>query len=117
MDDDCEGIFPLKLFLEKHGARVTCVESAVKGLKKFEEARFDLILSDIGMPEMDGYQLIGKVRSAKNNSAIPAIALTAYASAEDRQRALTAGFQTHISKPINFDELLQAVVNLLDENK
>ncbi len=69
------------------------------------------------MPEMDGYQLIGKVRSAKNNPSVPAIALTAYASAEDRQRALTAGFQTHISKPINFDELLQAVINVLDENE
>jgi len=117
VDDDCEGIFPLKLFLEKYGAHVICAESAGEGLKKFGKTKFDLIFSDIGMPKMDGYQLIGKVRSAKNNSTIPAIALTAYASAEDRQRALTAGFQTHISKPINFDELLQAVVNVLDENK
>jgi PAS domain S-box-containing protein len=117
VDDDCDGMFPIKLFLEKQGASVFCAESAAEGLKKLRKTKYDLILSDIGMPEMDGYQLMEKVRSAKNNSSIPAIALTAYAAAEDRQRALSAGFQTHISKPINFDELLQAVINIFNENE
>ena len=117
VDDDCDGIYPLKLFLENHGADTDCVESAAEGLKKFAETKFDLILSDIGMPETDGYQFIEKVRSAENNSLVPAIALTAYASAEDRERSLNAGFNTHISKPINFDELLRIIVKVFSGNE
>ncbi|MDQ3131145.1 MAG: PAS domain S-box protein [Acidobacteriota bacterium] len=116
VDDDCEGIQPLKLFLENHGADIDCVESAAEALKKLAEADFDLILSDIGMPEMDGYQFIEKARSAPINSSVPAIALTAFASAEDRRRALTAGFMTHVSKPINFDELLRVIIKIFAEN-
>ena len=117
VDDDGDGVYPVKLFLEKHGAAPVCAESACEGLEKFAETKFDLILSDIGMPEMDGYRLIEKVRSAKNNSTVPAIAFTAYASAEDRRRTLTAGFQAHLSKPLDFDELLQIIVEVFGENK
>ena len=117
VDDDGDGLYPVKLFLENHGAALVCAGSAGEGLKKFAETKFDLILSDIGMPEMDGYRLIEKVRSAKNNSKVPAIALTAYASAEDRRRALTAGFQAHLSKPMDFDELLQIIIKVFGENK
>ncbi|MGI8884480.1 MAG: hybrid sensor histidine kinase/response regulator [Pyrinomonadaceae bacterium] len=116
VDDDCEGIQPLKLFLENHGADIDCVESAAEALKSLAETDFDLILSDIGMPEMDGYQFIEKARSAPINSSVPAIALTAFASAEDRLRALTAGFMTHVSKPINFDELLRIIIKIFAEN-
>jgi len=117
VDDDGDGLYPVKLFLENHGAALVCAGSAGEGLKMFAETKFDLILSDIGMPEMDGYRLIEKVRSAKNNSKVPAIALTAYASAEDRRRALTAGFQAHLSKPMDFDELLQIIIKIFGENK
>ncbi len=117
VDDDGDGVYPVKLFLEKHGAALVCAESAGEGLEKFAETKFDLILSDIGMPEMDGYRLIEKVRSAKNNSTVPAIAFTAYASAEDRRRTLTAGFRAHLSKPLDFDELLQIIVEVFGENE
>lgn len=117
IDDDCDGIYPVKLFLEKYGAEIVCVESAADALKKFEEAVFDLIISDIGMPEVDGYQLIEKIRTAEHNSSIPAIALTAYASAEDRQKAVNAGFQTHFSKPINYEQLLQTIIKIIADNE
>jgi CheY-like chemotaxis protein len=79
------------------------------------EARPDLLISDIGMPGMDGYELIGKVRALPpvGGGRIPAIALTAYARTEDRLRALDAGYQTHIAKPVELAELLTVVANLL----
>lgn len=119
IDDDCDGVYPIKLFLEKHGADVTCIESAAEALKQIEAKRFDLILSDIGMPEIDGYQLIEHIRSGTSNPDVPAIALTAYASSEDRRKAVESGFQTHISKPINFEKLLRAIIGALGagENK
>jgi PAS domain S-box-containing protein len=114
VDDDCDGIFPVKLFLENHGAEIICVESGSEALEKIGETNFDLILSDIGMPQMDGYEFIRKVRSMNEESSPPAIALTAYASAEDRARALDAGFQMHLSKPIDFERLLRAITAIID---
>jgi CheY-like chemotaxis protein len=75
---------------------------------------FDLLLSDIGMPEMDGYALIRRVRAlSAPMKSIPAIAVTAYARAEDRQRSLLAGYQMHISKPVETPELIAAIASLL----
>jgi CheY-like chemotaxis protein len=69
------------------------------------------MITDIGMPEMDGYELVTRLRSdaAARNAALKAIALTAYASIDDRERALKAGFQAHLAKPVNFDELLSII--------
>jgi CheY-like chemotaxis protein len=79
------------------------------------DRRFDLLICDIGMPLEDGYDVIRKVRaSADGSREIPAIALTAYGRAQDRLRALEAGFQTHVVKPIDPDELLVVIRSLLN---
>jgi CheY-like chemotaxis protein len=75
---------------------------------------FDLLLSDIGMPEMDGYALIRRVRTLSSPAnSIPAIAVTAYARAEDRQRSLLAGYQMHISKPVEPQEFVAGIASLV----
>ncbi len=118
-DDNCDGLLPLKMLLEIKQAVVECVDSARGALKKLAEERFHILISDIGMPDMDGYELLKNLREMNDNenSSIPAIALTAYASVQDRERALNAGFEQHLSKPIDFDQLLSSVENLINHTK
>ena len=80
------------------------------------EESFDVLISDIGMPEEDGYSLIAKVRAlnTERGGDIPAAALTAYASEEDRIRTLRSGFQIHVPKPVSPNELVAVVANLAD---
>lgn len=87
--------------------------------KKIAEERFDILISDIGMPEMDGLELIGEVLklTKEQNYRLPAIALTAYAASEDRERVLSAGYQMHLAKPVDFDHFLLTVDHLLDGGK
>jgi PAS domain S-box-containing protein len=114
VDDDIESLIPLRMFLERENAEVVPVNSAKDALAKLVEQDFHILISDIGMPMMDGYEFISAVRRLANeqNAFLPAIALTAYASADDRRRALSSGFQEHFSKPLDFDELLEAVREL-----
>jgi PAS domain S-box-containing protein len=111
VDDDAENLLPLKLFLENEKAEVTPAESAVEALKYLAERDFHLMIADIGMPDIDGYELVAKLRAdtAGRNAGLNAIALTAYASVDDRERALESGFQAHVTKPVNFDELLETI--------
>jgi CheY-like chemotaxis protein len=83
-----------------------------------ERRRFDVLVSDIGMPEMDGYWLINKVRQlpVECGGRIPAAALTAYAGIEDRRRVLLAGYQMHIPKPVEPAKLTSIVANLAERN-
>ena len=115
VDDDADAMIPLQIILESHQAKVACVSSASEALEKLSRERFDLIVSDVGMPQMDGYDLILTLRKSETspNRGIPAIALTAYASAQDKERALMSGFQRHFSKPIDFDDFLAAVKNFI----
>lgn len=99
--------------LEQYGAQVRLAASAAEALKSFEQTPPDLLISDIGMPEMDGYQLIRQIRTSTQGQAIPAIALTAYAGESNQQQALTAGFQVHLSKPIEPTSLVQTVLQLI----
>ncbi|HSK70643.1 MAG TPA: ATP-binding protein, partial [Pyrinomonadaceae bacterium] len=119
VDDDRESLIPLQIFLEREKAEVVSVVSAKDALGKLSEQDFHILISDIGMPETDGYDLISQVRefTTERNAFLPAIALTAYASNEDRRRALSAGFQMHFSKPIDFDELAEAVKSLYKDLK
>jgi CheY-like chemotaxis protein len=119
VDDDAESIVPLQMLLEREKAEVVKVFSAEEALAKLIEQPFHVLVSDIGMPEMDGYDLIAKIRqlTSEQNAFLPAIALTAYASNEDRRRALSAGFQMHFSKPFDFDELLSAIIQLYKDPK
>ena len=69
------------------------------------------------MPKIDGYNLIEKIRTTTTNATIPAIAMTAYASAEDRERALASGYHQHLAKPVDFDRLLHTIINIFQQNE
>ena len=105
----------VKMILQQSGAQVTDVASVAEAMEFLERSSCHLMVSDIGMPEEDGYQLIRKVRDFEQQQGrkIPAIALTAYTRAEERIKALTAGFQLHVSKPVEPTKLLTAVAQLI----
>jgi hypothetical protein len=114
VDDEADSRDLLSLVLDSCGANVTTVSSAAEALQAINGEKFDALISDIGMPEEDGFSLIGKIRQLADEQGgnIPAIALTAYARAEDRVQALRSGFQMHIAKPVEATELVVAVANL-----
>jgi PAS domain S-box-containing protein len=114
VDDEPDGRAVLARILRERGAIPTCTGDARVALDSLRNHSFDLLLSDIGMPGMDGYALIQQVRGlTAPMGRIPAIAVTAYARAEDRQRSLLAGYQMHISKPLEASELIAAIASLL----
>ena len=98
------------------GAKVVAVDSAEAALEEMEQQKFDVLVSDIGMPLMDGFALIEKVRQLppERGGRIPAAALTAYAGAEDRKRALSSGYQRHVAKPVEPAELTTIVASLAE---
>jgi PAS domain S-box-containing protein len=114
VDDEFDTRELLGVALRRCGAEVSTAGSAREALAAIEESRPDLLISDIGMPGEDGYELIGKVRALTNGRGgeIPAIALTAYARTEDRLRALRAGYQMHLSKPVELAELVVVMASL-----
>lgn len=118
VDDDADTRDFLVFMLQEYGARVTAVDSAFEALKALPQLKPDLLLSDIGMPNMNGYTLIRQVRNlpSEQGGKIPAIALTAYAGEADYKQALSAGFQIHLSKPVEASELAKAVASLIDRN-
>jgi CheY-like chemotaxis protein len=103
----------VKRLLETNGATVTIAESAAAALSFFRNAPPDVLLSDIGLPDVDGYELLRQIRAEMVASAagIPAIALTAYARPEDRRRALLVGYQAHLAKPVEATELLATIAS------
>jgi hypothetical protein len=105
--------------LEQYGASVTTVESASEALEVLAQFKPDILLSDIGMPIMDGYMLLREIRtwSPEQGGQIPAIALTAYAGEIDYNQALAAGFQKHVRKPVDPLELATAIANLIGRNQ
>ncbi|BAY94930.1 response regulator [Tolypothrix sp. PCC 7712] len=115
VDDDRDSREFIAFLLEQYGAQVTQAQSAHDALSSLGQAKFDLLISDIGMPDMDGYTLIRQIRkqSPDQSREIPAIALTAYAGDVDQQLALSAGFQEHISKPIEPEILIQAILTIV----
>ncbi|MBC5795856.1 PAS domain S-box protein [Sphaerospermopsis sp. LEGE 00249] len=114
VDDEADTRNLLTTILGQYGAQVTAVASTQEAMTALSQFHPDILISDIGMPEEDGYTLIRKVRSLPSNEGgkIPAVALTAYARSEDRTQALLAGFQLHIPKPVNPGELAAVVANL-----
>jgi len=115
VDDDADMREFLPFMLEQYGATVTAVASAIEALTALSQSQPNLIISDIGMPEMDGYMLMRQIRSLQpeQGGTIPAIALTAYAGEIDQQQAIAVGFQQHISKPVDPEELVKAIASLL----
>jgi CheY-like chemotaxis protein len=108
VEDDEDGRELLDLVLRDYGAKVRPVSTAEAAFEALKEGTFDVLLSDIGLPDEDGYSLIARVRSSRGRYP-PAIALTAYASLDDRARALAAGFDSHIAKPVAPRALVGAV--------
>ena len=98
------------------GAEVVSVGSASEALDQMERQRFDLLISDIGMAQMNGYDLISKIRQLgeEHGGRTPAVALTAYAGIDDRKRALAAGYEMHIPKPFVAEELIGAAIFLTE---
>jgi signal transduction histidine kinase/ActR/RegA family two-component response regulator len=114
VDDEADARDLLKTIFAQYGAEVTVVAGVTEALTAFRQARFDVLVSDIVMPDEDGYDLIRKIRAleAERGGQIPALALTAYARIEDREAALSAGYQQHAAKPIDPAELAAAVATL-----
>ena len=119
VDDEVDTRDLLKVWIGQCGPKVVTAGSAVEALATLEEMRPDLLISDIGMPGEDGYELIRKVRAlpAGRGGKIPAIALTAYARTEDRLRALRAGYQMHIAKPVELAELVAVMASLVGRSE
>jgi PAS domain S-box-containing protein len=114
VDDEIDARALLKRILEESRAIVTAAESAEEAIELLQAGKFDVLVSDIGMPGEDGYSLIKRVRSlgAAGGGDIPAIALTAYARSEDRIKAVTAGFQMHVAKPVETIELITMIAGV-----
>ena len=109
VDDDLDALDLLTIDLTQRGAKVRAVGSAAEALELLESEPFDLLISDIGMADTDGYNLIKQVRDQESREHIPAIALTGYARTQDRIRAIAAGYNTHVAKPIEIHELVTVV--------
>jgi CheY-like chemotaxis protein len=114
VEDEPDAREMLVEILNQCGAQTRAVASAAEAIESFGQWNPDLLLSDIEMPGEDGYSLIRKVRSlgVEQGGQVPAVALTAHARLEDRVRALSAGFQSHIAKPVNADELVAVIRTL-----
>lgn len=117
VDDDTDTRDFVAFLLEQAGARVITAASALEALKVLSQFQPDVLLSDIGMPEMDGYMLMQQIRALplEQNRNIPAIALTAYAGEIDEKQALKVGFQRRISKPVEPETLVEAIVNIIQK--
>lgn len=113
VEDEEDAREMLRMLLASAGARVSVAASAADALRAFSDQSPELLLSDIGLPGEDGYALIGKIRALPHgNGAVPAVALTAYARPEDRARALAAGFDDHVAKPVNPPALIALLASL-----
>ena len=114
VDDEVDTGEMLRTLLEQCGIDVTLADSATDAIARFAERRPDLLLSDIGMPGEDGHALIQRIRRLPPDAGgdVPAVALTAYARTEDRTRALLAGFDNHIAKPVDPRELIAVLATL-----
>jgi CheY-like chemotaxis protein len=106
--DTCTG---MKMMLERRGYQITLAHSAEQAMEKVRAEDFDLLISDIGLPDRSGYELMREVRTSK---ALPGIALSGFGTEQDVNEAREAGFSEHLTKPINFERLEEAIQNLLD---
>lgn len=115
VDDEADSRELIRAILMGCGGEINCCESVAEAMKAIREWKPDLLVSDIGMPNEDGYTLIKKVRSLRSKRAkqLPAVALTAYATKEDEARALSSGFQMHVAKPIEPETLVMSIASAI----
>jgi CheY-like chemotaxis protein len=112
VDDEADALETVSLFLSTARAQVSTASSVAKAVEKFVESKPDVVVSDIGMPGEDGHLLMRRIRSLPRNVDVPAIALTAFARASDRIKALGVGYQVHLPKPVDVNELANVVAIL-----
>jgi CheY-like chemotaxis protein len=118
VEDHADTRRALKTFLERSGAEVTAVESGRAALQEIQTQKPDVLICDIGMREMNGYQLLERIRNLEPEIAsVPAIACTAFVREEDVERAFAVGFQAHLAKPLDPNRLLRTVVEVMAKNK
>ncbi len=119
VDDDHDTREILAVMLVRYGTEVRTAGSTAEAVEVFRDWQPDVLVSDIGMPDEDGYALIGKIRrlSQEEGGAVPAIALTAFAAAQDKERTLEAGFQKHLSKPVEPVQLAREVARILGRSE
>jgi PAS domain S-box-containing protein len=115
IDDEEDALMLLRVVLEAAGAEVTTLASPVGAIERIDAARPDVLVVDLGMPEIDGYELISRIRASANSHVrdLPAAALTAFARSEDRTRALRSGFEMHLAKPVDPGELVASIATLV----
>ncbi|HEY0458394.1 MAG TPA: ATP-binding protein [Pyrinomonadaceae bacterium] len=115
VDDDNDSREMLQYALEDTKALIMTAPSAGEALALFPTFEPDILISDLGMPEMDGYDLIGQIRAlpSENGGRTPAIALTGYVGAEEEKRVYSSGFDIHLAKPVDFNRLMEIINNLL----
>ncbi len=116
VEDDEDTLELLQSTFKAKGFRVTTCQSAKEALEIAPRNSIDLILSDIGMPHMDGFEMMKQLRQLPNMGSVPAIALSGYASPKDRRMSLDAGFNAHVSKPVDPRELLSTINQLLKKS-
>jgi PAS domain S-box-containing protein len=114
IDDEEDALTLLRVVLETAGAQVTSVSSPNAALARIEDVKPHVLVIDLGMPEMDGFELIQRIRNSPNPAIrnLPAAALTAFARSEDRTKALRSGFEMHLAKPVDPGELVASIVTL-----
>ena len=112
VDDSLEAVEAFHALLELEGAVVQAESSAEQALAVANDHDFDLILSDIGMPQMDGYEFIAALRRLPRTAAVPAIAVTGFGRAQDAARALRAGFNAHLGKPVSLPDLVSTITRI-----
>ncbi|MEM8503335.1 MAG: ATP-binding protein [Cyanobacteria bacterium P01_D01_bin.1] len=119
VDDNEDARELLQIFLEAHGANVKTVDSGTALLSCFDTFAPHILLCDIAMPDMDGYELLKQVQAlpSQQNRSVPSIAITAHAHTEDRQRSLENGFAQHITKPIDSENLVNVIAELIHQNE
>jgi CheY-like chemotaxis protein len=114
IDDDEDALHLLRVVLETAGADVTILGSPLAALQRIAEVKPHVLVVDLGMPEIDGFEVIRRVRASVDPAIrnVPAAALTAFARSEDRTKALQSGFQMHLAKPVDPGELVASIATL-----
>jgi PAS domain S-box-containing protein len=114
VDDHADALELLRTVFTRAGAEVAAATSVAEAIEELRRQRPDVLISDIGMPDVDGYELLRQIRQTTDSRAVPAVALTAYAGADHRRRAMEAGFQEHVAKPVDVVQIVDLVARLVN---
>ena len=109
VDDSEDSVEMMGILLRQQGAHVTTVTSGAAALEYAHDGCFELVISDIGMPEIDGLEMIRRLREQSRHASVPAVALTGFTSDEDIEQIYRAGYTAYLTKPIDFDLMLRVV--------